>query len=138
MQRRASFRNTDKALTVRVPLAIRKRGGRRLVIMPDGSAFGRSKVHVDDATVGALARSFRWNKLLESGRYASIEELAAAERINPSYLGRVLRLSLLAPAIVEDLLDGRNTSLTLARLMKPFPTAWSEQERAVKASTEHD
>ena len=116
-------------LTVRMPLSIRRRGGHRLVVAPDGSAFGRTRAHVDDAIIKALARSFRWNKLLDSGRYSSIEELAAAEQINPSYLGRVLRLSLLAPAIVEELLNGRNTSLTLARLMRPFPIAWSEQER---------
>jgi hypothetical protein len=79
--------------------------------------------------IRALARSFRWNKLLESGRYASIEELSEAERINPSYLGRTLRLSLLAPAIVEDLLDGRNPNLPLARLLKPFPAEWFEQVR---------
>jgi hypothetical protein len=109
------------------------------VVTPHGSAFGPPKAHIDDAIVNALARSFRWNRLLESGRYASIEELAAAERINPSYLGRVLRLSLLAPAIVEDLLDGRNTGLKLAKLMKPFPTTWSEQKRwAVGNLADHD
>jgi hypothetical protein len=121
-------------LTVRIPLTIRKRGGRRVVVTPEGSVFGRSTAHVHDAAVSALARSFRWNKLLESGRYASIEEMADAERINPSYLGRVLRLSLLAPAIVEDLLDGRNLNLPLAKLLKPFPVAWSEQERWAERS----
>ena len=107
------------------------------MVTPDGAAFGRSKAHVDDAIVNALARSFRWNKLLGSGMYASIEELAIAERVNPSYLGRVTRLSLLAPAIVEDMLNGRNTGLTLGRLMKPFPTAWCEQARwaAARAQT---
>jgi hypothetical protein len=116
-------------LTVRIPLTIRRRGGRRIVVTPEGPVFWRSAAHIHDAAVSALARSFRWNKLLESGRYASIEEMANAERINPSYLGRVLRLSLLAPAIVEDLLDGRGPHLHLAKLLKPFPIDWSEQER---------
>ena len=116
-------------VTVHVPVTFRRRGGRKALVAPDGSALRRLRAYVDDAIVNALARSFRWNKLLDGGTYASIEELAAAERINPSYLGRVMRLSLLAPAIVDDLLDGRNTGATLARLMKPFPTAWSEQQR---------
>jgi len=129
MKSATSGEEIGTTLTVRIPLTIRKRGGRRVVVTPEGSVFGRSTAHVHDATVSALARSFRWNKLLESGRYASIEEMADAERINPSYLGRVLRLSLLAPAIVEDLLDGRGPHLPLAKLLKPFPTDWAEQER---------
>jgi hypothetical protein len=129
MKQALSRRDKGTTLTVRISLAIRKRGGRRVIVTPDGSAFGRLRAHVDDAVIKALARSFRWNKLLESGRYASIEELAEAERINPSYLGRTLRLSLLAPPIVEELLDGRNPNLPLAKLLKPFPTTWSEQER---------
>ena len=66
---------------------------------------------------------------MESGRYGSIAELAAAERINPSYLARVLRLTLLAPAIVEAILDGRHDPerITLERLMRPIPVAWDEQ-----------
>lgn len=124
-----SGRANRTTLTARIPLAIRIRGGRRVIVTPDGLPFGRPKPRVDDAAVNALARSFRWNKLLESGRYASIEELAEAERINPSFLGRTLRLSLLAPAIVEELLDGRNPNLPLAKLLKPFPAEWSEQVR---------
>jgi hypothetical protein len=119
-------------LTVRIPLMIRKRGGRRVVVTPEDSGLGRSTAHVQDAAVSALARSFRWKKLLESGRYASIEEMADAERINSSYLGRVLRLSLLAPVIVENLLDGRGPHLPLAKILKPFPTDWAEQERWVE------
>jgi hypothetical protein len=115
---------------VHVPITFRKRNGRKQMVGPDGPTnWAPARPKVDSTLVKALARSFRWYKHLESGRYASIEEMANAERINPSYLGRVLRLSLLAPAIVEDLLDGRNPNLPLAKLLKPFPTEWSEQER---------
>ena len=67
--------------------------------------------------------------MLNSGGFGSIEELAAAERINPSYMARVLRLTLLAPAIVDSILDGRHDPerITLARLMRPSPAAWGEQ-----------
>ena len=65
---------------------------------------------------------------MESGNYTSMTELAAAEKVDPSYLARMLRLTLLAPAIVEAILDGRQTShIALADLMRPFPTAWIEQ-----------
>jgi len=76
-----------------------------------------------------LARAHRWQGMLDSGEYGSIEELARAEKINPSYLARVLRLTLLAPDIVESILDGRHDPerVTLARLMRTSPAAWGEQ-----------
>jgi hypothetical protein len=121
--------NTSRTLTIRVPFSIRKRGGRRLVIAPGGLESGAAVCYrVDNAMVKALARGFRWCKLLETGFYGTIEELAAAEKINSSYVSRLLRLTLLAPDIVEAILDGRQpTEMTLAILMEPFPNAWSEQ-----------
>ena len=85
-----------QTLTVRVPFAIRKRGGRKLAIAADGSTLAPLRPRIDNTLVKALARAHRWNKLLESGRYGSAAELAAAEKINPSYVSRVLRLTLLA------------------------------------------
>ena len=81
--------------------------------------------------IKAIARGFRWRKLLETGVYGTIEEIAAAEKINSSYVSRVLRMTLLAPSIVEKILDGRQpTKVTLAVLMRPFPVAWEEQVEA--------
>lgn len=66
--------------------------------------------------------------MLESGEYVSINELAAAEKINQSYVCRILRLTLLAPDVVEAILDGRHTAeMTLATMMEPFPVGWQEQ-----------
>ncbi|MDI3309269.1 MAG: hypothetical protein QJR07_19495, partial [Acetobacteraceae bacterium] len=88
----------------------------------------------DPALVKALARAFRWRRMLEEGRYASISELAAAERVDRGYLGRILQLTLLAPDIVEAVLDGlQGADADLARLMEPLPSEWSEQ-RAELAS----
>ncbi|MGE3904657.1 MAG: hypothetical protein AB7F36_01805 [Reyranellaceae bacterium] len=81
--------------------------------------------------VKAIARAHRWKRLMESGRFASVTELAEAEKINQSYLCRVLRLTLLAPDIVEAILDGRQPAeMTLAALMAPFPVGWPEQVEA--------
>src|SRR5260370_28758686 len=103
-------------------------GGRKLVLVPDGIATTPERPRVDNAMVKALARAFRWRKLLETGVYGTIEELAAAEKINSSYLSRVLRLTLLTPDIVEAILDGKHPStLTLANLMRPFSSDWSRQ-----------
>ena len=126
---------TSQSLTVRVPLAIRRRGGRKLVVTPEGESACAStppRPRVDSSLVKALARAHRWKRLLENGTYASISELAKAEKIDRGYLGRILQLTLLAPDIVEAILDGRQPAeLGLPRLMKPFPVIWSEQRSAL-------
>jgi len=119
-----------RTVTVRVPISIRQRGGRKLVLAPDGRHLTTAPVcrHIDSTMVKAIARAFRWRELLENGKYATIAEIAAAEKINESYVGRVLRLTLLAPDIVEAILNGRHpTKLQLDVLMKRFPVEWSEQ-----------
>ncbi len=108
-----------------IPFTIRKRGGRRLILAPDGTPTPTPRTRVDSALLKALARSFRWRKLLDTGNFTSIEELAEAENINPSYVSRVLRMTLLAPEIVEAILAGRQSEgLTMARAMQPFPVEW--------------
>ena len=78
--------------------------------------------------VKALARAFRWKRMLESGEFATIAELAEREEIAPSYMTRVLRLTLLAPDIVEAILNGKQgPEVTLARLLEPFPEEWHVQ-----------
>ncbi len=116
-------------MTVRVPMNFQDRGGRKLIVSPDGSpSWAKPRKRIDNAMVKALARAFRWQKLLEDSTYATIEEIADAEKINPSYVSRVLRLMLLSPEIVEMMLDGRQpTAMTLKDLQKGFPVCWRSQ-----------
>jgi hypothetical protein len=104
------------------------------VVAPDGIGPGAAsaRTRADPALVKALARAHRWKRLLESGRYVSLGELAAAEKIDRSYLGKMLRLTLLAPDIVEAMLDGRQApELGTPQLMEPLPATWSEQRQAL-------
>jgi hypothetical protein len=121
-------------LTVHVPIAFRKRGGRKLMLAPSGTEiWPLLGTRVDSALVKAIARAHRWKRLLESGTYSSIAELAEAEKINQSYLCRVLRLNLLAPDIVEGALNGTlSPEFTLERAMKPVPMVWEDQRRALR------
>ena len=112
-------------VTVHVPFRIVKRGGRKEMQMPDGVQPDRK---ADSTLVKALARAFRWKRMLGSGEFATIAELAECEGIAPSYMTRVLRLTLLAPDIVEAILDGnQGPEVTLARVLKTFPVEWVEQ-----------
>ena len=115
-------------MTVTVPLAIRRRGGRKVVVAPpEGAAWAPPRPRVDSTLVKALARAFRWRRMLEEGRYGSLNELAAAEKINSAYVSRVLRLTLLAPDIVEAILDGRQPEMTLPKLMGAWAVVWDQQ-----------
>ncbi|CAM5772390.1 hypothetical protein [Bosea minatitlanensis] len=131
---RAGDATTDhgRTLTVRVPLTLRKRGGRKQVVMPEGACWGQPRPRVDNTMVKAIARAHRWKRLMESGRFASVTELAEAEKINQSYLCRILRLTLLAPDIVEAILDGRQpAALQMDALLKPMPLEWAAQRAAL-------
>ena len=115
-------------VTLHVPFRVVKRGGRKEMQLPEGAAQPR---RTDSTLVKALARAFHWKRMLESGEFTTIAELAEREGIAPSYMMRVLRLTLLAPEIVEAILDGKQApEVTLARLLEPFPVEWEEQRES--------
>lgn len=98
------------------------------MVTPDGAEWV-PRPRIDNAMVKALSRAFRWRKMLDEGVYATLEDLAAAKRLAPSYVSRVLRLTLLAPAIVEAILDGRQPAeLQLDVLLAGFPLEWERQQ----------
>jgi hypothetical protein len=122
--------NAPASITVRVPLKIRRRPGRKTVVQPVPPAGADTAIptRADPALVKALARAFRYQRLLDQGRYASISEMAKGERIERGYLGCLLRLTLLAPDIVEAILDGRQPeSATLRGVIDAIPESWPDQ-----------
>jgi hypothetical protein len=123
------------SVTVSVPLTIRRRGGRKQIIGPDGAVArqggdgaGVVPVNGDPALIKALARGFRWRRMLEEGRYASISEMAKAEGVERGYIGRLLHMTLLSPLIVTAILDEPQAhGLTLRRVLQPVSVSWHEQ-----------
>lgn len=116
---------TLETVTVHAPFRVVKRGGRKAIALPDGASAPRRP---DDALVKALVRAFRWRRMLESGDFATIAELAEREGVAVSYVTRILRLTLLAPDIVEAILDGKQgPEVTLARLLESFSAEWQRQ-----------
>ena len=114
-----------ETVTIHVPFRIVKRGGRKEMHLPESAAQPRLP---DNTLIKALARAFRWKRMLESGDFVTISDLAKHEGIAPSYMTRVVRLTLLAPDIVEAILDGRQgPKVTLAKMFEPFPHQWSRQ-----------
>jgi hypothetical protein len=121
-----------ESLTIEVPLTFKKRGGRKQMITPDGrpvsaASSTSSSAGMTESVSRALARAHRWKEMLERGTYGSITDLAQDEKVNRSYLCRVLRLTLLAPNIAEAILDGLLEKHSLNQLMQPFAPEWDQQ-----------
>ena len=113
------------SIAVRIPLTVIKRGGRKVIVTPDSAVWAAPRPQIDSTMVKALARAFRWRGMLESGTVGTVAEIAAKEKINASYVSRVLRLTLLVPAIVEAILDGRQgVEVTLPGLMAGVAVVW--------------
>lgn len=124
MTRRAPIPAT---VTLHVPFRVVKRGGRKEMQRPEGATQLRRP---DSTLVKALARAFRWKRMLESGEFVTIAELAEQECIAPSYMTRVLRLTLLSPEIIEAILDGRQSAeVTLAGILNDVPLVWESRKR---------
>jgi hypothetical protein len=114
--------------TVSIPVTFLQRGGRKQILSPPGATPWSPAPRVDTALIKAVVRAHRWRQMIESGEYASSAELAKAEKVNDSYLSRILRLTLIAPDIIEAIVSGSQPStLQLDDLLKPLPAAWPQQ-----------
>ena len=126
-----------RTATVSIPVNFLHRGGRKQILSPPGASPWSPAPRVDTALVKAVVRAHRWRQMLESGEYSSSAELAKAEQVNDSYLSRILRLTLIAPDIIEAILSGRQPStLQLDELLKPLPAAWEGQRRELRVRQE--
>ena len=119
-------------LQIHIPMLIRRMRGRKMVIAPealDGQIPGAAQP-IQVAVIQALARALSWAEVLESGQVKSISELARNLEVDGSYVTRILKLTTLAPDIVEAIINGEEPDgLSLARLTRAFPEEWSEQRR---------
>jgi hypothetical protein len=115
-------------LTIRIPMRLQRRGGRKLIMAPEGSAVPTPKPRCDDTLIKALVRAHRWRRRIESGCVKSITDLAEQEGVTDAYVCRLLPLTCLAPDIVEAILEGRQPRwLKLAEVLGNGPLVWEEQ-----------
>jgi hypothetical protein len=114
---------------VRIPMRFQRRGGRKRIVGPDGSEIApTSKPQPHGTLVKALARAWRWQRMLDQGVYTTVSEIGDSENISKSYESRILRLALLAPDVVEEILAGTtNQGMVLEHLERPLPASWEEQ-----------
>jgi hypothetical protein len=132
----AETRLEGNTLVVRIPMRFQRRGGRKRIVAPDGSELApATKPQPDGTLIKALARAWRWQRMLDDRAY-SVRGIAEKEVINASYVSRILRLALLAPDIVEEILAGRVADdVVLEQFKKPISAGWDEQRKILSRST---
>lgn len=125
-------------LVVRVPFTMKPFGGAKHIVVPNNAApWAPKPARIDHTLIKSIARAFRWRDLLESGKFKTVRALAKAEKINESYVCRILRLTLLSPKIITAILDGRQPAgLDLETLCRPMPPDWQIQESLSKTRTD--
>jgi hypothetical protein len=123
-------------LTIRIPIRLQRRGGRKLIVTPEGAAMPAPKPRQDETLIKALVRAHRWRRRIESGQARSVTDLAEQEGVTDAYVCRLLPLTCLAPEIVQAILDGRQPKgLRLAEMLGNGPLAWEEQRGAWSFAT---
>lgn len=129
----ATLRNDNAGIVINVPLTLKKRGGRKEVVLPQAFASDSPmRPSHQEALVIAIARAHRWQKLLDEGKFESVSDLAREIGLNVSFAARLLRLTLLAPDIIEAILMGEEPSgLSLTMLTKQLPSDWERQRESL-------
>lgn len=129
---RDNYQGNEQTITIRIPLSVKQRSRRKLVVVPPNApTLVPRRSHIDDTLIKALARAHRWRRMLDHCEHSSMTELARVENVTESYLCRILRLTLLSPKVIEAILDGRPNNIPeLQQLIRPFPTEWQIQEAA--------
>lgn len=128
------FREADGAITLSIPMRIRKYSGRQQIVLPQNLSFNDFK-EKQDLTIlqAALARAKRWQNLLDDGRVQSLRDIAISEKVDPSYVSRVMNLNLLGPELVQRILDDDlEAETTFNDFCIDMPLAWQYQGQRVK------
>ncbi|QDM19123.1 hypothetical protein FNL56_26830 [Tardiphaga sp. vice304] len=133
--RRPTLSRDGRTISVHIPITLRHQAGRKQVVTPpDAAPWIPRAARIDSTLVKAVVRAHRWRDMLESGRHATVRDLAKAEGINESYLSRILRLTLLAPALIQSILEGQQSDgLELNGLLGPLPLDWARQQEQLIA-----
>lgn len=118
-----------ETLTIRIPMRLQRRRGRKLIMTPEGAAVPPREPARDETLMRALVRAHRWRRRIESGQARSIIDLGEQEDVTVAYVCRLLPLTCLAPDIIEAILDGRQPKgLRLAEVLGNGPVGWEEQQ----------
>jgi hypothetical protein len=123
------IRQETDAVVARIPVKFYRRNGRQMVLAHnDASGNQQSAPSQNRTLIAILAKAYQWQEELESGQSANLEDLAHSKAVDRSYAGRLIRLTSLAPNVVEQVLAGvEHGTWSLRQLRRGIPLAWEEQ-----------
>ncbi|MFW6222807.1 MAG: hypothetical protein ACOC3T_04260 [Bacteroidota bacterium] len=128
-----NFNHENNILTINVPVNLTRRSSRKIFVTPDGTYIpinNSDREIYDKKLVSSIAKGFKWQEQLDTGVYPNANELARVEKVEVSYVYRMLRLTLLAPDIIESIISGKQPAgLTLQKISRGFPISWHEQKK---------
>lgn len=114
---------------MRIPVGFLRRNGRQMVLTHGRNGQVTPERETNGSLVSALAKAYRWQEQIESGKYGGLEGLAAANGVDRTYVGRILRLKSLSPQIVDGILSGQEPEgISLTKLRTVLPVVWANQE----------
>lgn len=121
-------------LHIRIPMQFSRRSSRKMIVGPDGKTLNEmidpEADNTDYTFISALGKAFSWQRMLDEGKYQTPKELAEKEKVEVTHMYRVMRLTLLAPDIIEAVLNGKQPrTLTLQNVVRGFPISWQEQRK---------
>ena len=121
-------------LHIRIPMQFSRRSSRKMIVGPDGKTLSEmidaEANNTDYTFISALGKAFSWQRMLDEGKYQTPKELAEKEKVEVTHMYRVMRLTLLAPDIIEAVLNGKQPrTLTLQNVVRGFPISWQEQRK---------
>ena len=127
-QNGAAIQLEDKKMTTLIPVRIKWHGGRKKVI-PAATLPDQQPEH-DASMLVALSRAYHWQRLLDTGVVDSGSDIARREGLHQTTVNALLRLTQLSPALVRDILNGRQPKTLSMRWLKTheLPWEWDEQQ----------
>lgn len=131
------YRAPDGSITISIPMKIRKYSGRSQVLLPKIISHTDFK-EKEELTIlqAALVRARRWQKMLDTGKYKTLRDIAVGEDVDPSYVSRVMKLNLLDPEIVELILDDEmECTANFNDFCIDLPSTWADQYTHVKVTS---
>ena len=126
------IRVENSKIIVHVPLNLRMWGGKKVIVGPQGQDLRTLELEIrkDEKLLKALGRAYRWHSWILTGKYETVQEMAEKQKINKSYMQRMMRIMQLSPKIVEAILDGQQPEeFALCDIEQTFSPIWMEQEK---------
>jgi len=121
----------EDTIDIFIPIAIKKRSGTAMLMMPKNVKFENQKTYFDDKLIKTIGKAYKWKMEMEEGKFESLADIARKEKVGTSYVSKVFNLNFLSPKIIKAAFTGTQPrTLRLQDIItnRKLPDLWQEQE----------